>query len=183
MRLSRRLFIFLIVTPLFIIGCGGGDEPDLIGGGDPSTRVPPPIPSVLKPTQSALPDVPGATLRTDGGARADAGIGSFCWAGVCADHAGPVTNVDPVALPGNESFSVSFEAGTPDARTSAWVSAEDAQPVARPEGLSWSGLMLKLEREPDPAALELPAGAYVLVIHAFWEGRGDVMYGFYVERR
>jgi hypothetical protein len=172
-----------LVTATLLIACNE-TEPDLVGGGDPSTRVPPPIGSVAAPPQSTLPDVPGATLVTADGARVEAGTASYCWAGVCADSQSIVTNVEPVALSRNDGFSISFEAGTPDATTSAWVEAAGAQSAVSPAGRSWSGLMVKLERDEPGAPLpELSAGRYVLVVQAFWEGRGDVTYGFYVERR
>jgi hypothetical protein len=182
--IKARMHALALLALLPLLLACGDDEPDLLGGGDPSTRVPPPIPPVSTPTQVTLPDVPGAVLETRSGARAQAGVGSFCWAAICIDYAGPVTNANPVVLTANDSFTITFEAGTPSATGSVWLPAPSPRPGLGPEGVTWSGLSPTLTRDESGPPVPPPApGLYVLVVQAFWEDRGDITYGFYVERR
>jgi hypothetical protein len=61
---------------------------------------------------------------------------------------------------------------------------KDAPSPVTAEGAVWKGLAFELERDQLGAPnLLFGPGRYVLLIQAVWANEGDVLYGFYIERR
>jgi hypothetical protein len=181
-------FASLLATPLALLAiatslaCAAGDEPPppVQGGNDQvEPRRSPRDPTAVMRATTA----PRAILRSEGGAMMPAGIGPRCWAEICADYPGPVTNSAPVVLEREEGFTVNFEAGPPATTASAWVPVMSA-PSAGAEGIIWKGLVYQLrDEEPGAPNVLLGPGKYVFLLKATWANQGEILYGFYVERK
>lgn len=142
------------------------------------------------PTNAAVPAAspratvppPRSTLRSADGRELVAGIGTRCWGGVCLDAVGPVSNVDPFPVARGQRLSISFAAGSPDQRVDRVFAApsENGSRVLA-DGRLWE--TFGGPNAPAASALppDLPSGRYVWVIQAFWNGKGDASYAFYIE--
>lgn len=150
-----------------------------------TTATPSVPPTATAPPSSVPPPIvapPGATLRTADGREVVAGIGTRCWANVCLDYVAPISNATPFALPPEGRFEVQFAAGPPTNVAEAWIPLTAAQTLQPgPDGLAWPGLGPPPPTTPyDKDRLPTPPGRYLWVVQAFWQGRGDISYAFYV---
>ena len=82
-------------------------------------------------------------------------------------------------------YGIEFDGNPPDYAEVAWIRVEELLRVSEDDddALVWRELDVDLERaEPGWAAIPDP-GIYVYVLRATWENRGEVTYGFYLDRR
>jgi hypothetical protein len=95
-----------------------------------------------------------------------------------------VTNAQPIVLARGQGFSVSFDAGPPLATSSAWIPVGEVPVSTDAEGIVWQRLAYRLTKdEPGQPVADPAPGTYVFLVHGIWQGRGDIVYGFLVERQ
>ena len=165
------------ILALTIACSDGGEITPGQGGAEPQT-----ISSSGRPATVA--PAPDAWLLTSSGQQSAGGVGSRCWDGACLEYAGPVTNAQPIVLTAAQSFNLNFEAGAPLQTSSAWVRVEDGSPASNADGIVWQRLLYQLSKdEPGQPAPQLEPGSYVYVVHGIWQGRGDIVYAFLVDKR
>jgi hypothetical protein len=159
------------------VACSGGDVAPGQGGSEQPT-----LTSSGRPAEVA--PVPNAWLQTSAGQKRAGAAGSRCWDGACLEYQGPVTNAEPIVIPAGAGFSVSFDAGAPLATSSTWVPVADVPDTTDADGVLWQRLAYRLTKdEPGKPSPEVGPGTYVFIVHGIWQGRGDIVYSFLVERR
>ena len=203
-----RALLAMVVFGLgmVVVACGGetssassdgrGEVEDTVGPVDASapTREPRVLPT--DPTATSIPgrpvprirSAPGLVLETvDGSTKVIAGIGTRCWAGMCIDYIGPVTNATPVVLPAGTGFNLTFEHGSPSDTFEGWYTipaGKRPEPTTGLDGAAWSihpdDIIEVKPGAPMPARAP---GQYIYVVQGFWAGEGDVMYSFWLEVR
>ena len=137
--------------------------------------------------RSPILDLPSATLRATSGRSADGGKGTYCWSGPnyreCKELAAPVTNVEPLVVARGELLTVDFAQDTPGDLSSGWAKVIGTAPPPREGVQVWNDDQPRSFVSPSGLQIEAPRdpGAYLLGLFAKWDGRGDIMYGFYVE--
>ena len=129
---------------------------------------------------------PTAFLRVPGGAAAEGGMGSCCWAGggerICRDTAGPVTAAEAIAVAPNAGIAISFASETPTSTTLGWFVAEGPIPPEKAGFRTWPAPLDGDSVEAGTRAPTLP-GFYLLTLDARWSGKGDASYAWYIEER
>ena len=156
MRAAAILLVAVLCTAL-LTACGGGEKDDAPG------------------------QPPGAVLSSPSGTRVQAVIGAYCWDGFCSDGNSVVAEGEAEPLGRGAEFRIDFDAGAPDESESAWVPL-DEPPASSGAELTWTDLDYTLERD-EPGFTSIPDPAvYVFVLRATWENRGEVTYGFYLDR-
>lgn len=151
-------------------GPGGPPLPPDVNGGEPG--------SVIRP--------PGASLVTSAGSF-EGGAGTYCWRednrGLCLDFVGPISNVEPIAVAGDELLAIEYAAGTPSSVDVAWYAVGDSrrEPTAD-GGLAWVDHPPAFREPVSRGSLRAPSGPgeYLLTAFAVFAGRGDVFYSFFV---
>jgi hypothetical protein len=157
-----------------------------------------PTPSAVDETAEppAIIEPPPATLTIDGQTQVS-GIGTFCWnngeagagLGVCVDKLGVPTPREPIVVDAAPfTAQLTFPLEQPPSSVSLMlipVSAEDEMTVGGTPDWRWwpfaggqsmeltPGVTTEVELAPEP-------GLYALTAFTFFEGRGDVVYGFLV---
>jgi hypothetical protein len=169
--------LLLLPIVLFIAAACGGDS-------DSKPQESTEAPKGAAATATRDPArVPVATLRASSGREVRGGTGTRCWARVCAESSGPVTNSVPLQVGVDERLTLSFDAGQPSSLASAWVPAAAQAPSTVSDGSVWPGIKPELtKQDAGPIVPEAGTGRFIYVVQAVWDGRGDVTYGFYVER-
>jgi hypothetical protein len=158
-----------------------------------------PTPSAVDETSEppAIIEPPPATLTINGQTQVS-GIGTFCWnngeagagLGVCVDKMGVPTPREPIAVEaGPFTAQFTFPLEQPPSSVSLTlipVSAGDEMTVGGTPDWRWwpfaggqsveltPGVTTEVELSPEP-------GLYALTAFTFFEGRGDVVYGFLVQ--
>ena len=131
-------------------------------------------------------DPPGARLIA-GGVATEGGIGTRCWGDSCVDMVGPVTNIDPIALDANGSFTIELDQGTADELSVTMYDVDGATPAVLAGELAWPldpGTAAPVGgASGSPNTIPAEPGLYVLSVFANWQGKGDVTYGWYIEVR
>jgi hypothetical protein len=159
-----------------MVACSGGNSTPSTGPTDATATTGPP----------AL-DLPSATLRAAQGVRVEGGKGTHCWSGPnyreCKEFVAPVTNVEPLVAARGEVLTLDFAQGTPGDLSSGWSKAIGAVPQPVSGTRVWNGDQPRSLVSPSGLQIEAPRdpGAYLLGVFAKWAGKGDIMYGFYVE--
>jgi hypothetical protein len=173
----RRTVAVIVAFGAVIVGgpaCADDDAP----AGTPTTSAPVATRTAAAP---GIPAGPKATLIA-GQLRVPGGHGTRCWEGGCIDYAGPVTNASPIPAAPGSPFEIEFEEGTPDEVTLSWYVAPDTVPPASNGVIGWSvdpGTATPLDGETIPDG----PGRYLLAAFARWDGKGDIVYGWYIEVR
>jgi hypothetical protein len=128
---------------------------------------------------------PSATLGFPDGRQLAGGAGTRCWARMCVDMVGPISNADAFAMNASDSLELSFEAGAPASTSSAWIRVDAQTSELTPSGERlWTSFPALVTPDvPGEPAVELGPGQYVYVVQAFFDGQGDVMYAFYLDVR
>jgi hypothetical protein len=94
-----------------------------------------------------------------------------------------VTNSKPLEMQVDERLSLNFEAGPPSSLSAAWLPVASEAPASGPDGSVWPAMKLELTKQDvGPIVPEVGTGRFLYVVQAVWEGRGDVVYGFYLDR-
>ncbi len=190
--------LLLSVAALLVASWPATPQPTSVAGApslpvDPAaaqaTATPPATPTQVL----ARFEPPPRAMLTVGGETQEAGVGSYCWDGVCRGHwDGWITPVEPLRvrspMVGRLSIEVDpvptdlylsmhrFEShiGFPfgDGRFAVWPPEDSLQIGPR--------YLLPLARAQDLQLVRDP-GLYVIWLSAFWKDIGDVSYGFLVE--
>ena len=203
----RRLLL-LTVAAAWLAACAGAPQqaatstpaPD-----NPSAQTAMPIvtatptPAAVDETQAppAMVEPPPATVTINGATQVS-GIGTYCWSadadsggvGVCVDKMGVPTARDPIqvaAVPFIATLTFPLEtAPSSVSLTLIPVSADQEMTVdGTPDWRWWpfgegqtyevtAGVTSEVELAPGP-------GLYALTAFTFFEGRGDVVYGFLIQ--
>jgi hypothetical protein len=163
--------------------------------GATGTPTPAAVDETGEPPASVEP--PPATLTINGQSQ-ESGIGTYCWnsgtegngPGMCADKIGVPTPRDPIqveAAPFTAQFTFAPDiVPTGVSLTAIPVSPDDEMTVeGTPEWRWWpfgEGQTFELPAASvTQAELTLEPGLYALTAFTFFEGRGDVVYGFLVQ--
>ncbi len=140
-------------------------------------------PSFIKPPPAQL---------TAAGSTQIAGIASYCWRegddGLCADYEGIATADEPLVIDSRSTVTLRLPITTPPT-TVQWalqaVTEQDLLPFGSAGYRSWNVYPAEFSRalalqHTQTVDLELDPGLYVIRVSVWWEGIGDVMYGFFV---
>ncbi len=130
---------------------------------------------------------PKAIIEVDGHEYAGA-IGSYCWAGLCADTVGTPTSQDIIRLSRHAMVEVRLPINADPTGLGAnihRVTDRDALPTSA-SGYRWwnvsgGATIASLPVRRQLLGLSVESGTYVLSIVASWNGRGDCLYGFLIE--
>ncbi len=153
-----------------------------------ATATPPPTPTRYIPRFEPPPQA----LLTVRGETQEAGVGTFCWGGLCVDiWGGWVAPIEPLRVRSPFVGHLSIEVDPEP--TGLYLSVHRFEStVGRPyrDGFAfWPGeearqvgprYVLPLARAQDVQLVRDP-GLYVISLSAYWEDVGDAHYGFLVE--
>ncbi len=202
----RQIGLFLLVLSVCLAGCGVPAQgvtptvaptatPPATATAEPLVNTPTPGVTPLIPTEQ-LPSAtkpPAATLELAGQTQV-AGVGTYCWSspdgpGLCADMVGIPTSPQPLtaSAPVKPRFVMPLdEVPTEMTLIVMAVTADDPDPSFSDSEFRWweyrdgESHTLTPAREAE-IELDLQPGLYVLSLFVRWEGRGDVIYGWYIK--
>jgi len=130
---------------------------------------------------------PKAVIESNGHEYAGA-IGSYCWAGLCADTVGTPTSQEVIRVSRPAIVEVRLPINVDPTGLGAniqRVTDQDTLPTSASEYRWWnvSGgtTIASLPVRRQSLDLSVESGTYVLSIVASWNGRGDCLYGFLIE--
>ena len=194
-------FLILVLIGVGLAACeDGNQEPDATPNPPGREATATPAATVSVPGLEQPPDL----LVTAGESQVMAGIGTFCWGGLCADAFAPITSTDVLVAEGQMTIDATLQPVPSDnAIESALVTALriDQQPGCDPqepvsaacgallpildnENVGWpsvsgEGIVLPVSIQEDGLRVTqaLEPGTYILLLSLFFEGGGDVAYG------
>lgn len=206
-----RRILPLIVAAAWLAACAGLPGGVPLQAGTPTNApvgtATPLVPDATgTPTPSAIDDTamppemvepPPATLTINGQTQVS-GIGTYCWntgeagagLGMCVDKMGVPTPLEPIQVDAGP-FAAEFTFPLEDAPSSVLltlipVSADSEMPADSPPDWRWWPFGEGQSVEVTPAVttqveLDPAPGLYAVTAFTFFEGRGDVVYGFLVQ--
>ncbi|MEX0786884.1 MAG: hypothetical protein WD939_09620 [Dehalococcoidia bacterium] len=186
------------------IACGSDSEAD--GEATPTpTPVATELPDDAAPELDTADRPPTLTVRA-GDASVDAALGTFCWAGLCADAFAPITPAQPFVVQAGELVGTLDAEAIEEVSTTAWpASSSQSQVICTasdgeeaPGGpicaegeqlLGWpgvSGESVALTSTADGASVALDISTlepdtYVVSIFVRFASGGDASYGVLLE--
>ncbi len=94
-----------------------------------------------------------------------------------------MTNAEPLVVSRGETLTIGFTASAPNDISSGWARAIGSVPPARSGVRAWESDQPRSFVSPSGLQVDAPRdpGTYLLGVFAKWDGKGDIMYGFYVE--
>ena len=154
-----------------------------------------PTETVTFPSSTATSPVddiepPPATLEINGSVQTS-GIGTFCWSnesgGLCADMIGVPTQPDPIITSSPIQAQLHLPLEEPPSNLELQIMPVDETSIdVGPRNYRWwdyqdqpSGTLPLISEQAIDLSLE--PGLYVLRITAWWDGEGDVTYGFLLQ--
>lgn len=155
------------------------------------------VPAAIKPAetpQARLPVVPPPAILEVEGTSQQAGIGSYCWSeslgeeegvGICADMLGIPTAPEPLVVQSPVAAKLHLPVAEKPShlRVVVFPVVPDEALDSRVRGYLWwdekSGGEIEAVLQSDQEILlSLAGGWHVLMVSAWWDGLGDVVYGF-----
>ena len=199
--MARVTSLILVLIGVGLAACeDGNQEPDATPSPLGREAVATPVATDLVPGLEQPPDL----LVTAGESEVMAGLGTFCWGGLCADAFAPITSTDVLVAEGQPTIDATLQPVPSDnAIESALVTALriDQQPGCDPQepvsaacgaflpvldnqDVGWpsvSGDSIVLPFSIQEGGLRvtpaLEPGTYIVFLSVFFEGGGDVAYG------
>lgn len=185
MRRTAVAIVFLALMLLIGACQAGSAAPEASPTALPATETPT-EPAERGPANDTEPAP--ATLTVNDQSRLG-GIGTYCWAKICADMIGIPTMPEPMEAesPVTATLILPFERVPETVHLSVYAATTDAELDESARGYRWWRPEQELKTQPLKPALEqdvtldLEPGLYVVNVFAAVENAGDVSYGFLLE--
>lgn len=189
--------VLLLVIVLLVGACQAGSaSPNAAPTVPPATETPAPTPTPPLPAETPPQSTRGpandvepapATLTIRGQSRLG-GIGSYCWANICADMIGIPTMPEPMKAesPVAATLTLPFERSPQTVNLSVYRATDDAELDESAREYRWWRPEQEVQSQQlapileQDFTLELEPGLYILSVFAAVEDGGDVSYGFLV---
>ena len=198
--MTRATFLILLLVGVGLAACeDGGQEPDATPRPTGREAVATPAATALAPDLARPPDL----LVAAGESEVMAGLGTYCWARLCADAFAPITSTGVLVAEGQPTIDATLQPVPDNAIESALVTALriDQRPGCDPlapvseacgaflpildnQNVGWpsaagEGIALPFSIQEGGLRVTPPLdpGTYIVLLSLFFEGGGDVAYG------